>query len=37
MRREEQENTLQPTALVNEAFLRFVGVDDLSWQNNSTT
>src|SRR5215813_4912350 len=33
MRAEANGNTLQPTALVNEAFLRLVGVDDLSWQN----
>ena len=26
-------NTLQPTALVNEAYLRLVGIGDLSWQN----
>jgi RNA polymerase sigma factor (TIGR02999 family) len=33
MRREATENTLQPTALVNEAYLRLIGLDDLSWQN----
>ena len=26
-------NTLQPTALVNEAYLRLVAIDGLSWQN----
>src|ERR1017187_10265467 len=32
MQRERQGNTLQPTALVNEAFLRLVDVDGVSWQ-----
>lgn len=32
MRRERAEHTLQPTALVNEAYLRLAG-DDVSWQN----
>lgn len=33
MRDEGNGNTLQPTALVNEAYLRLVDVDGLSWQN----
>ena len=33
MRDEANGNTLQPTALVNEAYLRLIGVDDFSWQN----
>jgi RNA polymerase sigma-70 factor, ECF subfamily len=32
MRRERQEHTLQPTALVHEAFLRLVGRPHVSWQ-----
>ncbi|NOT08340.1 MAG: sigma-70 family RNA polymerase sigma factor [Gemmatimonadales bacterium] len=32
MRHERGEHTLQPTALVHEAFLRLVGKPDLSWQ-----
>lgn len=32
MRRERGEHTLQPTALVHEAFLRLVDKPDLSWQ-----
>lgn len=30
--RERQEHTLQPTALVNEAYLRLVGQDRVQWQ-----
>jgi RNA polymerase sigma-70 factor, ECF subfamily len=33
MQGEADGNTLQPTALVNEAYLRLVGIADLSWQN----
>jgi RNA polymerase sigma factor (TIGR02999 family) len=32
MRRERKEHTLQPTALVNEAFLRLVNVERIEWQ-----
>ena len=32
MRRERQGHTLQPTALVNEAFLRLVDVHGVEWQ-----
>jgi RNA polymerase sigma factor (TIGR02999 family) len=32
MRRERQDHTLQPTALINEAYLRLAG-DDVDWQN----
>jgi len=32
MRRERSDHTLQPTALINEAYLRLVG-DDTDWQN----
>jgi RNA polymerase sigma factor (TIGR02999 family) len=32
MRRERQEHTLQPTALVNEAFLRLVDLHGIGWQ-----
>jgi RNA polymerase sigma factor (TIGR02999 family) len=32
MRNEANGNTLQPTALVNEAYLRLVGVDQVRWQ-----
>jgi RNA polymerase sigma-70 factor (ECF subfamily) len=32
MRRERQDHTLQPTALINEAYLRLAG-DDIDWQN----
>jgi RNA polymerase sigma factor (TIGR02999 family) len=32
MRDEANGNTLQPTALVNEAYLRLVGVENLRWQ-----
>jgi RNA polymerase sigma factor (TIGR02999 family) len=32
MRRERKEHTLQPTALVNEAFLRLVNVHGIQWQ-----
>ena len=33
MRRERREHTLQPTALVNEAFLKLVGDRRVEWQN----
>jgi RNA polymerase sigma factor (TIGR02999 family) len=32
MRRERADHTLQPTALVNEAYIRLVGLDQLDWQ-----
>lgn len=32
MKRERKEHTLQPTALVNEAFLRLVNVQGIHWQ-----
>jgi RNA polymerase sigma factor (TIGR02999 family) len=32
MRRERGEHTLQPTALVHEAYLRLVGADGIPWQ-----
>src|SRR5580693_7870923 len=32
VRRERQDHTLQPTALVNEAFLRLVDVHGIEWQ-----
>jgi RNA polymerase sigma-70 factor (ECF subfamily) len=32
MRRERRDHTLQPTALINEAYLRLAG-DDVDWQN----
>lgn len=32
MRRERSDHTLQPTALINEAYLRLTG-DDIDWQN----
>ena len=32
MRNERADHTLQPTALVHEVFLRFLGASDLSWQ-----
>jgi len=32
MRRERQDHTLQPTALINEAYLRLAG-EDVDWQN----
>ncbi len=35
MRRERPEHTLQPTALVNEAYIRLVGQRDVQWQNRS--
>jgi RNA polymerase sigma factor (TIGR02999 family) len=31
MRRERQDHTLQPTALVNEAYLRLLGREDVHW------
>jgi RNA polymerase sigma-70 factor, ECF subfamily len=33
LRRERKEHTLQPTALVNELFLRFFDQNSMSWQN----
>ena len=33
LRRERREHTLQPTALVNEAYLRLFGDDPVAWQN----
>jgi len=33
MRRERPDHTLQPTALVNEAFLKLAGQRDVRWQN----
>ncbi len=33
IRRERHEHTLQPTALVNEFFLKFFDQDNMSWQN----
>jgi RNA polymerase sigma factor (TIGR02999 family) len=33
MRRESAGHTLQPTALVNEAFVRMIGQREVSWQN----
>ena len=33
LRRERRDHTLQPTALVNEAYLRLVGQRRVSWQN----
>jgi RNA polymerase sigma factor (TIGR02999 family) len=35
LRRERQDHTLQPTALVNEAFFRLVDQENVSWQNRS--
>jgi len=35
LRKERQGHTLQPTALVNEAYLRLVGQNSLNWQNRS--
>ena len=35
MRRERPGHTLQPTALVNEVFLRLAGRTDVTWQNRS--
>lgn len=35
MRREESGHVLQPTALVNEAYLRLVDCKDIPWQNRS--
>lgn len=32
MRRERHDHTLQPTALVNEAFVRLIGQDSVDWQ-----
>src|SRR4029453_6616494 len=33
LRRERTDHTLQPTALVHEAYLRLVGQDRIVWQN----
>lgn len=33
MRREREDHTLQPTALVNEAYMRLMGQQQVSWQN----
>jgi RNA polymerase sigma-70 factor (ECF subfamily) len=33
LRRERRDHTLQPTALVNEAYLRLIGQQRVSWQN----
>src|SRR5206468_969510 len=33
MRSESADHTLQPTALVHEAYIRLVGKDDPGWQN----
>jgi len=33
LRHERADHTLQPTALVHEAFLRLVGQDHVAWQN----
>jgi RNA polymerase sigma-70 factor (ECF subfamily) len=33
MRKERPEHTLQPSALVNEAFLRLIDYDQVNWQN----
>ena len=33
LRRERQDHTLQPTALVHEAFIRLIGQDRVAWQN----
>lgn len=32
LRRERQDHTLQPTALVNEAYMRLAGMQDLAWK-----
>lgn len=33
LRRERQDHTLQPTALVNEAYMKMVDITQVSWQN----
>jgi RNA polymerase sigma factor (TIGR02999 family) len=33
LRRERQDHTLQPTALVHEAYMRLVGQESVAWQN----
>ena len=33
LRQERRDHTLEPTALVHEAFLRLVGQDRIAWQN----
>ena len=35
LRRERADHTLQPTALVNEAYLRLLGQSDVEWRNRS--
>jgi RNA polymerase sigma factor (TIGR02999 family) len=35
LRREAHDHTLQPTALVNEAYIRLVGQREVAWQNRS--
>jgi RNA polymerase sigma-70 factor, ECF subfamily len=35
MRRERKDHTLQPSALVNEAYVKLIGAKDISWQNRS--
>src|SRR6185436_1913874 len=33
MRKERPDHTLQPTALINEAYIRFADMKDVCWQN----
>ncbi|HVF46057.1 MAG TPA: ECF-type sigma factor [Pyrinomonadaceae bacterium] len=33
MRRERSDHTLQPTALVNEAYMKMIDITQISWQN----
>lgn len=33
MRRERKDHTLQPSALVNEAYVKLIGAQEVSWQN----
>lgn len=35
LRRERRNHTLQPTALINEAYLKLINVRDVNWQNRS--
>ena len=35
LRKERQDHTLQPTALVNEAYLKLIGQENVRWQNRS--
>jgi len=35
MRRERKDHTLQPSALVNEAYVKLIGTKDIPWQNRS--